>query len=53
MHGLPDDRGIGTFAWEPVQAGGPNALFERDGNRLRAGAEAFAAFDRIRGELGL
>jgi arabinogalactan endo-1,4-beta-galactosidase len=47
MRNLPDGRGIGTFTWEPIPGNGPNALFERDGDLLRARAEGFAPFEAI------
>jgi len=47
MRGLPDDRGIGTFVWEPIPGGGDNALFERDGDRFLARADGFAPFEAI------
>jgi len=51
---LPDERGLGTFVWEPTQSGtwGPS-LFSQSGNEYTALTEAFAVYDGIREDFGM
>jgi arabinogalactan endo-1,4-beta-galactosidase len=51
---LPDQRGLGTFFWEPTRAGEwGTALFEFNGNTASAISADFAEFDKLRPQLGL
>lgn len=48
MFGIEDDRGLGTFFWEPTESGfWGNAIFTRQGNAYRANASDFAVYDQI------
>jgi arabinogalactan endo-1,4-beta-galactosidase len=51
---IPDQRGLGTFIWEPTQSGawGPS-LFTTTGTTRQAQSEAFAIYDDIREDFGL
>jgi arabinogalactan endo-1,4-beta-galactosidase len=51
---IVDQRGLGTFVWEPTESGvwGPS-MFTRSGNTYRAISEAFAVYDGIRADFGL
>jgi len=54
IHGLPNGRGVGTFLWEPTQAGAwGTSLFTYSGGVFRAQTTAFAEYDTIRSVLGL
>jgi arabinogalactan endo-1,4-beta-galactosidase len=54
MRDLPDERGLGTFFWEPTQSGGwGQALFTFTGNAYTANPDDFAEFDALKDELGL
>ncbi|BCD99291.1 hypothetical protein MARGE09_P3492 [Marinagarivorans cellulosilyticus] len=54
MHELPDNRGLGTFFWEPTESGfWGNALFTQQGNRYQANPEDFAVYDQIVEDYGL
>lgn len=48
VRGIADDRGLGTFFWEPTESGfWGNAIFTRQGNAYRANATDFAVYDQI------
>ena len=51
---LPDDRGIGSFRWEPTQSGswGPS-MFTVQGKNYFANEEDFAIYDAISSDLEL
>jgi arabinogalactan endo-1,4-beta-galactosidase len=51
---IVDQRGLGTFVWEPTESGvwGPS-MFTRSGNTYQAISEAFAVYDGIRADFGL
>jgi arabinogalactan endo-1,4-beta-galactosidase len=51
---LPDQRGLGTFVWEPTQSGtwGPS-MFSQAGNEYTALTDAFAVYDGIREDFGM
>jgi arabinogalactan endo-1,4-beta-galactosidase len=51
---LPDQRGLGTFVWEPTQSGtwGPS-MFSRADNQYTAITDAFAVYDGIREDFGM
>jgi arabinogalactan endo-1,4-beta-galactosidase len=51
---IVDQRGLGTFVWEPTESGvwGPS-MFTRSGNTYQASSEAFAVYDGIRADFGL
>lgn len=54
LRNLPNDRGLGTFFWEPTESGfWGNAIFSRQGNAYRANASDFAVYDRIVEDYGL
>lgn len=54
MRDLPDNRGRGTFFWEPTQSGvWGAALFTGSNGALHAKTEDFAEFDAIRQNFGL
>jgi arabinogalactan endo-1,4-beta-galactosidase len=54
MRELPDGRGLGTFFWEPTQAGSWGAaMFDWQGNTATARAEDFAEYDQMRVDFGL
>lgn len=45
---LPDSQGIGTFFWEPTEAGfWGNAIFQQQGNTYRALPQYFDVYDAI------
>jgi len=51
---LPDERGLGTFVWEPLQSGAwGKALFTDHGSTFTAKKAAFAVFDQLRDDIGL
>ncbi|HEY7772312.1 MAG TPA: glycosyl hydrolase 53 family protein [Marinagarivorans sp.] len=48
MQAVPDNRGLGTFFWEPTESGfWGDALFTRQGNSFRANASDFAVYDQM------
>lgn len=51
---LPDQRGLGTFVWEPTQSGswGPS-MFSNTGSEYQALSEPFAIYDAIREDFGM
>jgi arabinogalactan endo-1,4-beta-galactosidase len=51
---IVDQRGLGTFVWEPTESGvwGPS-MFTRSGNTYQANSEAFGVYDGIRADFGL
>ncbi|HWO08890.1 MAG TPA: glycosyl hydrolase 53 family protein, partial [Polyangiaceae bacterium] len=54
MRELPGQRGLGTFLWEPTQAGAwGQALFTWQGNRAIANPADFAEYDQLRADFGL
>ena len=54
MFNLPEQRGLGTFLWEPTQSGvWGGSMFSYSGSSYQADAEAFAEFDAIRDDYGL
>jgi arabinogalactan endo-1,4-beta-galactosidase len=54
MRELPEQRGLGTFFWEPTQSGSwGQALFTWQGNRATASAVDFAEYDQMRLDYGL
>jgi arabinogalactan endo-1,4-beta-galactosidase len=54
MRELPDGRGLGTFFWEPTQAGEWGAaMFTWQGNRASANAADFAEYDQMKVDFGL
>ena len=45
---LPDERGLGTFLWEPTRSGAwGNALFTQKGDTMTANAADFAELSRM------
>lgn len=53
MRGLPDNRGIGTFFWEPTLSGfWGQSMFNQTGNTYRAKADAFAPFVQMKEDYG-
>jgi arabinogalactan endo-1,4-beta-galactosidase len=54
MKNLPDDRGLGTFFWEPTRSGEwGNSLFTWQNNVATANSADFEEYDDMRAELGL
>lgn len=54
MRELPNNRGLGTFFWEPTESGfWGNAIFTWQGNSVRANASDFAVYDQIVEDYGL
>lgn len=48
MRDVPDNRGLGTFFWEPTESGfWGDAIFTWQGNTARANADDFAVYDQI------
>ncbi|MGC4069853.1 MAG: hypothetical protein QM784_35385 [Polyangiaceae bacterium] len=54
MRDLPNERGLGTFYWEPTQSGswGPS-LFTFQAQTYTAIESSFAVFDGIREDFGM
>jgi arabinogalactan endo-1,4-beta-galactosidase len=54
MRALPDERGLGTFVWEPTQSGtwGPS-LFAASSKKYTALETAFGVYDQIRADYGM
>jgi len=54
MRDLPNQRGLGTFYWEPTQSGtwGPS-LFSQKSNTYTAIDTSLAVFDAIRADFGM
>lgn len=51
---IPEERGLGTFFWEPTESGfWGNALFTQQGNAYRANPEDFAVYDQMVRDYGL
>jgi arabinogalactan endo-1,4-beta-galactosidase len=50
---IRDQRGLGTFVWEPTDGGTETFLFARSGNTYLAQSEPFAVYDAIRADFGL
>ena len=54
MRNMPDNRGLGTFFWEPTLGGAwGGALFTQSGSVKRANIDDFAEFDAIASSVGL
>lgn len=54
VKGLPNQRGVGTFFWEPTQSGSwGESMFTQNGNTYTARSEDFAEYDTLRTTLGL
>jgi arabinogalactan endo-1,4-beta-galactosidase len=54
MFNLPDQRGLGTFFWEPLLSGDwGQSMFIKTGNVYTAKADSFSVFDNIVEDLGL
>ncbi len=51
---LPDQRGLGTFLWEPTQSGtwGPS-MFSNSGSEYQALSDHFDIYDGIREDFGM
>jgi hypothetical protein len=51
---LPNQRGLGTFFWEPVLSGDwGQSMFTKTGNVYTAKADRFIVFDNIVEDYGL
>jgi arabinogalactan endo-1,4-beta-galactosidase len=54
MFNLPDQRGLGTFFWEPLLSGDwGQSMFIKTGNVYTAKADSFSVFDNIVEDFGL
>jgi arabinogalactan endo-1,4-beta-galactosidase len=54
MFNLPEQRGLGTFFWEPLLSGGwGQSMFVKTGNVYTAKADSFLIFDNIVEDYGL
>jgi arabinogalactan endo-1,4-beta-galactosidase len=56
MRALPDERGLGTFVWEPTESGtwGPSLFsYSRSTSKFTALATAFSVYDDIRADYGI
>ena len=54
MLDLPEQRGLGTFFWEPLLSGDwGQSMFTQTGNVYTAKPERFAVFDNIVADYGL
>lgn len=54
VYDLPNERGLGTFFWEPTQSGSwGESMFTQTGNTYTARTQDFAEYDALRAELGL
>jgi arabinogalactan endo-1,4-beta-galactosidase len=54
MFNLPNQRGLGTFFWEPVLSGDwGQSMFTKTGNVYTAKADRFIVFDNIVEDYGL
>lgn len=54
VYALPNQRGLGTFFWEPTQSGSwGESMFTQSGNTYTARSQDFAEYDALRTQLGL